>query len=358
MYSINALISLSLSIMLLPTVLEKYDKKMIHQEGKFFEEDPVRVQWLTAALLAGAYLFAVFVTDIYFLSVNVKSFNLFILLKLLFSVVPLFFVVILSICYCCKNHTKCYTAFSKCGIVVKKCGTAFIKCDTTFFNCDTTAIAFIHFRKITLVGTVWLAIYLLSLSIVPTVLLLCAYPMNTFALIVIHVALIYTETKVGTLVFMQLHKMNCMCCESRTTNVKDATPNSQNCCTLISSVLTTREAESRDETNNFQSTNRNEQNVSLLTNRRACCRCCSYKPKRVYVCQLISMGIMFVVLVGVYFSFIWFYQFILLRSVNSNVAFDIILKYVPSAVIGLFGFFISTYYNKHRENDGSNQPQN
>ena len=37
------------------------------------------------------------------------------------------------------------------------------------------------------------------------------------------------------------------------------------------------------------------------------------------------------------------------------ILFDIILKYIPSAVIGLFGFFISK--GTSRKNDGSDQQQ-
>lgn len=291
MYLVNALISLSVGIMLLPRV---YDHIAIPKE-EFFK-DPIRVQWLTAALLAGAYFLAVIGTDAYFLSVNVKSFNLFILLKLIFSFIPLLFAVISSICYWCKkSHAEYHTPYNKCGTTFNECGSIFIKC-------DTDSIVFILFTKITLVVTVWLAIYLLSLSIVPTVLLLCAYPMNTFALIVIHVALIYFEIKVGTFVFMMLWEISFYL------------ENKDFLCLKCMSCRSNRIASSQDD-------------------------------KPTCVCRVLRIGtviiFMLFVLAVVYFTFIWFYQFILLRSVSSNVAVDIILKYIPSAVIGLFGFFIS-----------------
>ena len=305
MYLVNALISLSVGIMLLPRVFDVYDRNVIPKEG--FLKDPIRVQWLTAALLAGAYFLAVIGTDAYFLSVNVKSFNLFILLKLLFSFIPLLFAVISSICYWCKkSHAEYYTSYNKCG-------TAFNECGITFIECDTNSNVFILFRKITLVVTVWLGIYLLSLSIVPTVLLLCAYPMNTFALIVIHVALIYFEIKVGTFVFMML-------------NVWEISFYRENKDFLWLKCMSCR----------------SNRIASLQDDKPTC------------VCRVLRIGtviiFMLFVLAVVYFTFIWFYQFILLRSVSSNVAVDIILKYLPSAVIGLFGFFISkgTPYGQQR----------
>ena len=299
MYSVNFVMSLFLSIILLPTVLDRMD-----HGGNFFE-DTVRVQWFIAALLACAYLFAVFVTDLIFLSVYSNSRNIFVVLKILFFFVLTIFVIVTLVYYYCKKaHAKRNTSLIK---------------------------------KIALVGPVWVAIFLLSLSIVPTVLLLCAYPMDTFALIVIHVALIYTETKVGTFVFMQFSVPECTCCRSKDNDIEQAKPNSYSNDQV--SLL------SKDgKTNSLQKINQPTEEDTQGG------RCCPYKPTQecARVCKVLKIGsfgtviiIMLFVLVGVYFTFIWFYQFILLRSANKNVALDIILKYIPSVVIGLLGFLIS-----------------
>ena len=304
MYSVNFVISLSLSIILLPTVIKFYKDKMCQEKGFF--EDPARVQWLTAASLACVYILVDFATDIYFL---VTNWNIFIFLKFIFSFILAICVIISLICWkiCCKKTND---------------------------DCDITNVIF----KFCLVSIVWLAIFLLSLSIVPTVLLLCAYPMDTFALIVIHVALIYTETEIGTFVIMQLFlilpqkrdeswpKWMCLlcslCCQSRANNGNPPSP---------------------------------DDSEGLVANGQQHCKCCSYNTKHGCVCRLVSITIILPILIvfniSVYCTFIWFYQFILLRSVNSNVAFDIILKYIPSVVIGLIGFFIrkETFKDKKKK---------
>ena len=49
--------------------------------------------------------------------------------------------------------------------------------------------------------------------------------------------------------------------------------------------------------------------------------------------MIIGLGI-------VYISVMWFYQFLFLRNLNNNLAFDIIIKYVPSVGIAAFGYLI------------------
>ena len=324
MYSVNFLISLSLSLTLLPGFLKVYENTV--QEGDFFD-DPGRVQWFTAALLALAYIIAVIAAEIFQLVNLSKNCNLdiFIVLKCVFSVILSPFVIgLLIYLYCTKEtHAKFDTAIAK---------------------------------KLILVGVVWLAIYLLALSIVPTVLLLCAYPMDTFALIVIHVALVYFEIKVGMLVFMQLSMSKCMSCCRQLSRALDKCPRHRDSHEFLlseetsdnSSLQADVEPSGADsQTNQPRGNNKATSDAHGLQGGRCCsCMC--------LVCRVITGFVMFIGLVGIYFAFIWFYQFILLRSVNSNVALDIILKYIPSAVIGLFGFFINKGISyEHQEKDGS-----
>ena len=51
------------------------------------------------------------------------------------------------------------------------------------------------------------------------------------------------------------------------------------------------------------------------------------------VAMLIGLGF-------VYVSVMWFYQFLFLRNLSNNLAFDIIIKYVPSVGIAAFGYLI------------------
>ena len=58
--------------------------------------------------------------------------------------------------------------------------------------------------------------------------------------------------------------------------------------------------------------------------------------------MLLIIGVvpMFIGLGFVYVSVMWFYQFLFLRNFNNNLAFDIIIKYVPSVGIAAFGYLI------------------
>ena len=64
-----------------------------------------------------------------------------------------------------------------------------------------------NISRVVLVGLLTHEIVLMILSVFPTLLLLFAQPMNTFALLVIHVALFYTETMAGIVVIEQLNKI-------------------------------------------------------------------------------------------------------------------------------------------------------
>ena len=77
-----------------------------------------------------------------------------------------------------------------------------------------------NINRLVLVGLLTHETVLIILSIFPTLLLLFSQPSNTFALLVIHVALFYTETIAGVLVIERLNKNmwiqkllhKCKCC--------------------------------------------------------------------------------------------------------------------------------------------------
>ena len=60
---------------------------------------------------------------------------------------------------------------------------------------------------------------------------------------------------------------------------------------------------------------------------------------------------MLIVLGFVYLSVMWFYQFLFLRNLSNNLAFDIIIKYIPSVGIAAFGYLIrkGTFSNEKKE---------
>ena len=82
-----------------------------------------------------------------------------------------------------------------------------------------------NISRVVLVGLSTHVIVLIILSIFPTMLLLFAQPANTFALLLIHVALFYTETVAGILVIEQLNTniymyKSCCCVSFHGVNVK------------------------------------------------------------------------------------------------------------------------------------------
>ena len=136
----------------------------------------------------------------------------------------------------------------------------------------------------------------------PIILLLFAHPMNTFALLGIHVALFYTETMVGILIIDRLKLCKCSCRD-------DYSPERQ---PLIGR-------------------NKEDQPSYCTT-----------------ACKIILWPILLLIASGfIYFSVICFYQFLFLRNLSSNnLGVDIIIKYLPSIAIGAFGFGIKTTFSK------------
>ena len=177
-----------------------------------------------------------------------------------------------------------------------------------------------------------LALILLSLSVFPTLLLLFAHPENTFALIVIHIALVYTETVIGAYLIERLNRCTCPypCCH---------TSKIRACCNFFGlwnkckSCLCCRR---QYEDLSAPSPNGNQQNQTHGTE-KACPWYC--QPNK---CVLF-WGILALVtlLISVYLLLIGLYQFLILRNDSSNVAFDMIIQYIPGVAIVALGFFVS-----------------
>ena len=97
-------------------------------------------------------------------------------MKVLYGSITFGLVIIFIICYHCTcKDSKCYY----------------------ICNCK-------GFVRTFLISLLTMALALLILNILPFILLLFAHPMNTFALLGIHVALFYTETMAGILIIEQL----------------------------------------------------------------------------------------------------------------------------------------------------------
>ena len=55
-----------------------------------------------------------------------------------------------------------------------------------------------------------------------------------------------------------------------------------------------------------------------------------------------------------YLCMMWFFQLLILRNLGHNTAFSVMIKYVPTAAIGLFGFVVgkSTLIHNKADKDG------
>ena len=357
MYIINALIAYFFGIFLYRLLLNVYDSEV--DKDKVFFDDRFRVQFFTVTLLASVYFCALYLTDMGYYFYKWNNLNVFTYLKVVFMTMPFMGWVLLIIVYYCKSDTLRSETKELCLR------------QSSFL--DTIS----HYRsniiRVVLVGLLTHKIVLIILSIFPTLLHLFAQPSNTFALLVIHVALFYTETMTGMLVIEQLKKYivriqkllhTCKCC---TCTCK--------CCTCTCKRCTC--------TCKHKNTQRSQDSTKLLHTCKCCTNTCKLKntqrsqdstgeerepiahePHTEYraitsertvrntkgneednniikeVMLLIGVVPMFVGLGIVYVSVMWFYQVLFLRNLNNNLAFDIIIKYVPSAGIAAFGYLI------------------
>ena len=257
MYLVKAVIVYIIGFFLYRELLEVYDSKVGRDKDFPF-------QFFT--LLASVYIGALYVTDMgYYYYYNWNNCNVIIALKLIVMSFPFVIYVIFITVKCASLKCTCMSRL------------------LSFLNMTSSNI-----RREAFVGLLTLAIVLLILSIFPTLLLFYAHPMNTLALLVIHVALFYTETMAGMLVIKRLNESECCKCEHNQENsTEQSTCNTSGAMCAIWVVLT-----------------------------------------------LIGL----VIILIVYIFAMWFYQILLLRSLINNLAYNIFVKYIPGAGIVVFGY--------------------
>ena len=275
MYTLNALIALLVGGFLLQILFKKYKKYKDNANNLTFFQDKHKVQFLVVTFLANTYITFLYVIDIVYHLSYYEHFNIFVLLKMLYGLITFGLVFLFIILYHSCKRTGC----CRCS-----------------FECNCEGIV-----RTLLASLLTLAVALLILNILPFILLLFAHPMNTFALLGIHVALFYTETMAGILIIDRLKLNLCRCSD-------EYNPERQQ---LIQ----------RDE----------ENQISHCTAAKIIC----------------WAGLLLIASGFIYFSVICFYQFLFLRNLSSNnPGVDIIIKYLPSIAIGAFGFGIKATFSK------------
>ena len=216
MYIVNAVIAGIFGIFLYRLLLEVYDSAI--KRKKNFFEDRFRVQFFTVTLMAGVYFSALYLTDMGYYFHNWDNPNVFIVLKMVFMTMPFMGWVLLILVYYCKSDTLRSNTKALCLR------------QSSFLN--TISRHWSNIIRVVLVCLLTHEIVLIILSVFPTLLLLFAHPMNTFALLVIHVALFYTETIAGILVIERLYKnmwipkllRKCCTCKCKQTREQESKP--------------------------------------------------------------------------------------------------------------------------------------
>ena len=278
MYLVKAPIAYIIGIFLYLELLEVYDSKVGRDKDFPF-------QFFT--LLASVYIGALYLTDmVYYCYYNWNNRNVFIDLKMTVMTIPVMFYVLFIVvkyathtCTCMSNTTvPCLRRLSSLNEISS------------------------NIRIKALVGLLTLAIVLFLLNVFPTLLLFFAHPMNTLALLVIHVALFYAETMAGMLVIKRLNK--CECCKRdhhQGSSTEQSTCNTNGVMLAIWVVL-----------------------------------------------ALIGL----VIIVIVYTIAMCFYHILFLRSLINNLAYNIFIKYIPGAGIAVFGYkYLKTFSNKKKEEE-------
>ena len=303
MYTVNAVTAYVFGIFLYRLLLEVYDSA-VEREKNFFD-DQFRVQFFTVTLMASVYLGALYLTDMGYYFHKHDNANVFIVLKMVFTTMPFMGWILLIAVYYYKSDTL--RSKTKALCLRQKSFPDMISSHRS------------NITRVLLVGLLTHEIVLIILSVFPTLLLLFAHPMNTFALLVIHVALFYTVTIAGIIVIEQLYKNmwipklldKCRTCKCKHTREQKSKPIADEPQTTPHQMeQNTREGEIEDN--------------SIING----------------IFLAIGVLLMFIGLGFVYVSVMWFYQFLFLRNLSNNLAFDIIIKYVPSAGIAAFGYLI------------------
>ena len=189
MYIVFAVITCFIAIFLYQELHKVYDsevEKENSEERKEVGRDkdfPFPVQFCTVTFLASVYIGVLYTTDMWYYIYNWNNCNVFIVLKMMVMTIP---VIVYGVFIAVKYYT--------------------LKCMSNTRRSTPSNMISSNISREVRVGLLTLAIVLLILSVFPTLLLFFAHPLNTFTLLLTHIALFYTETTIGMLVIKQPNK--------------------------------------------------------------------------------------------------------------------------------------------------------
>ena len=344
-YTINILLSIVLTVFLLPSIFAAFDT--VANKSTFLD-DPSQVQLMVIALLASLFMIAVYITDFIQMSENLHSNpqnrtaqflqnniwqNPLFRLKFISSInVLILCTVITNIQYVCCQPKNCLNILKMCGVTL-------------------------------------LSVFIFTLirDIFPAILLLFAFPLDVFALLALHVALFYTKTMVGTLVVCQSRKFWKSFWEKIKKKSKNYGTNPVQSTRLsdeetdLSCEKIRRRHPTPNERSHLQSVQFELLNSVAPTAVLSHSKPTSVKIKKkvcnLRVCRILLCGLGIIAFCVSMILFYWcmmaFFQLFILRNLDNNTAFSVMIKYVPTAVIGLFGFVIgkSTLFHNNNGND-------
>ena len=165
------MLSAALTLFLLPTIFVAYDS-VTNRDTVL--DNPSQVQLVVIALLASIFVIAFYLSEIYqLIDTAMKYRNPLLICFKIFSTMAVFIscIVFANIHYVCFQPRNCLNILKMFGV--------------------TLLSAFV---------------FTLIRDTFPAILLMFAFPLDTFALLALHVALFYTETMIGTLVVCQSRK--------------------------------------------------------------------------------------------------------------------------------------------------------
>ena len=348
-YTVNILLSMVLTVFLLPSIFVAFDT--VANKSTFLD-NPSQVQLMVIALLASLFMIAIYISDIIQMLCNPQNFtvkflsndiwhNPLFVLKFVSSTIILFLcTVVTNVQYVCFQPRNCLNILKMCGV--------------------TLLSAFI---------------FTLIRDIFPAILLLFAFPVDAFALLALHVALFYTETMVGTLVVCQSRKFWKSFGEKIKTKLKNYGT------TIVPSqstsdeetdplIISCAEIRRRHPTRNQRSAHFQSSQFELLNSVAATAMLPRPKPATRFkmkidnslilcVCRILLCGLGIIAfcasMILFYLCMMCFFQLFILRNLDNNTAFSVMVKYVPTAAIGLFGFVIgksTLFQNNNSDDDG------
>ena len=348
-YTVNILLSMVLTIFLLPSIFVAFDTVT---NKLTFLDDPSQVQLMVIALLASLFMIAIYISETIQMSGNLdctsnsQNFTvqfsqnciwhnpLFVLKFVSSTIIHFLCIVVTNIHYVCCHPRNCLNIFKMCGVTL-------------------------------------LSVFIFTLirDIFPAILLLLAFPVDAFALLALHIALFYTKTMVGTLVVCQSRKFWKSFGEKIKTKSKNygtAVVPSQSTSDEETDPLIISCAEiRRHPTQNGRPHLRSSQ-FELLNSVAATAVLPRPKPTRfkmkidnLCVCRIFLCGLGIVAfcasMILFYLCMMSFFQLFILRNFNTDTVFSVMIKYVPTAAIGLFGFVIgksTLFQNDNSDDDG------